>query len=80
LQITYGPFERLHFHNVESKIFAAYLQRQTGETGAIVAIVAAQGAVGGAEGLRVLRRVVQACKVHFGHVYGGEGGVVINRS
>lgn len=24
-QITYGPFERLHFHDVESKIFAVYL-------------------------------------------------------
>lgn len=48
--------------------------------GANVAIVAAQGAVGGVEGLRVLRRVVQACKAHFGRVYGGEGGVVINRS
>lgn len=40
-QITYGPFERLHFHDVESKIFATYLQQQTGETGASVAIVVA---------------------------------------
>lgn len=34
-QITYGPFERLHFHGAETKIFAAYLWRQAGETGMV---------------------------------------------
>lgn len=56
------------------------MKRVVGANVAIAATRGGDGAVAGVEGLRVLRRTVQACKAHFGCVYGGEGGAVINRS